>query len=146
MNVFELVCSIISSCVRNLLYFQPLPTSAPPTTPPLNVSALPWVETKNATLLRTKIKPDLLEPSARCNHVFGTYIVPGIMHFIAYIIGIYHFRIQDHEGLYVLMEKVSKQPSFNMYLANLPILSPLKTPEYQSFSLVTSGYKIGVLA
>ena len=68
------------------------------------------------------------------------------MHFIAYIIGIYHFRIQDHEGLYVLMEKVSKQLSFNMYLANLPILSPLKTSEYQSFSLVTSGYKIGVLA
>lgn len=97
--------------------------------PPFNVSAVPWIETKNATLLRTKIKPDLLEPSTRCNHVFGTYIVPGIMHFIAYIIGIYHFRIQDHEGLYVLMEKVSKQISVNLYLANVPILYPLKITE-----------------
>ena len=51
------------------------------------------------------------------------------MHFIAYIIGIYHFRIQDHEGLYVLMEKVSKQISVNLYLANVPILYPLKITE-----------------
>ena len=38
--------------------------------------------------------------------MFGTYIVPNFLHFFAFLIGFYHFRIKEHEGLYVLMEKV----------------------------------------
>jgi len=41
-----------------------------------------------------------------CNHIFGTYIIPNLLHFFAFLIGFYHFRIQEHEGLYALMEKV----------------------------------------
>ena len=41
-----------------------------------------------------------------CHHLFGSYIVPDLLYFIAYIIGLYHFRFQDCEGLYALMEKV----------------------------------------
>ena len=35
---------------------------------------------------------------------------------------------------------------FNPFLANVPILSPLKTPENQRFSGVLRGYKMGILA
>ena len=35
---------------------------------------------------------------------------------------------------------------FNPFLANVPILYPLKTPENQRFSGVFRGYKIGTLA
>jgi len=52
-------------------------------------------------------------PSGRtnCHHLFGSYIVPDFLYFIAYIIGLYHFRFQDCEGLYALMEKVYLQSS-----------------------------------
>ena len=35
--------------------------------------------------------------------------------------------------------------SVNPFLANAPILYPLKTPENQSFSGVFRGYKMGIL-
>ena len=41
-----------------------------------------------------------------CHHLIGTYVVPSLLHFLAFAIGFYHFRIQEHEGLYALMEKV----------------------------------------
>ena len=34
----------------------------------------------------------------------------------------------------------------NPFLANVPILYPLKTPENQRFSVVFKGYKMGTLA
>ena len=37
-------------------------------------------------------------------------------------------------------------PHFNQFLANVPILYPLKTPENQRFSYVFRGSKIGALA
>ena len=36
--------------------------------------------------------------------------------------------------------------AFNPFLANVPILYPLKTPENQRFSGVFRGYKMGTLA
>ena len=35
---------------------------------------------------------------------------------------------------------------FNPFLANVPILYPLKTPQNQGFSGVFRGYKMGTLA
>ncbi len=41
-----------------------------------------------------------------CGHVVTTYIVPSVLHLIAYIIGFIYFRINENEQLYALMEKV----------------------------------------
>jgi hypothetical protein len=41
-----------------------------------------------------------------CKHIFGTFILPSVLHLSAYFIGFYLYRIREHEGLYVLMEKV----------------------------------------
>jgi hypothetical protein len=42
-----------------------------------------------------------------CKHIFGTFILPSMLHLSAYLIGFYLYRVREHEGLYVLMEKVS---------------------------------------
>ena len=50
-----------------------------------------------------------LGPSARpeaCRHIITTYVIPNILHFGAYIMGMVHFRIQENEQLYAIMEKV----------------------------------------
>jgi hypothetical protein len=41
-----------------------------------------------------------------CGHVVTTYMVPSVLHLIAYIIGFIYFRINENEQLYALMEKV----------------------------------------
>lgn len=41
-----------------------------------------------------------------CQHIFGSYIVPNILHFMAFLTGFYHFRMADREGFFALMEKV----------------------------------------
>nr|XP_058965637.1 uncharacterized protein LOC131792275 [Pocillopora verrucosa] len=41
-----------------------------------------------------------------CTHIFSTYVVPDILHFLAFLIGFYMFRIQESEGLHALIEKV----------------------------------------
>lgn len=46
------------------------------------------------------------EKKRQCGHVITTYIVPSIMHFVAFIIGFIYFRISENEHLYALMEKV----------------------------------------
>ena len=42
-----------------------------------------------------------------CQHVVTTYVVPSILHFVAYMMGLIHFRVQENEHLYALMESVS---------------------------------------
>ena len=42
----------------------------------------------------------------KCGHVITTYVLPSIMHFIAYCLGFFYFRISENEQLYALMEKV----------------------------------------
>ncbi|CAF0848737.1 unnamed protein product [Brachionus calyciflorus] len=42
----------------------------------------------------------------QCGHIITTYVLPSLMHLIAYIIGFIYFRINDNEQLYALMEKV----------------------------------------
>ena len=53
----------------------------------------------------------VLKPAtpAACEHIVTTYVVPNILHFVAFFMGVYHFRIQENEQLYALMEKVCNQ-------------------------------------
>jgi hypothetical protein len=41
-----------------------------------------------------------------CTHILSGYIVPDLLHFVAFIVGFYHFRIQESEGLQALIEMV----------------------------------------
>lgn len=50
-----------------------------------------------------------------CTHVFSGYIVPNLLHFIAFILGLYHFRIQESEGFQALIEMVSSSSSWHNY-------------------------------
>ncbi|KAH9509401.1 hypothetical protein Btru_045800 [Bulinus truncatus] len=44
-----------------------------------------------------------------CQHIVTTYFIPNLLHFLAYCLGLYYFRIQENEQLYALMEKVFLQ-------------------------------------
>jgi len=44
---------------------------------------------------------------AECGHIFTTYILPDIFHFVAFIIGFIYFRATEGEPMYSLMEKVT---------------------------------------
>ncbi|XP_052782801.1 uncharacterized protein LOC128219030 isoform X2 [Mya arenaria] len=46
-----------------------------------------------------------------CEHVITTYVVPNILHLVAFIMGLVHFRVQENEHLYALMENVFLQAS-----------------------------------
>lgn len=41
-----------------------------------------------------------------CTHIFSLYIIPNILHLLAYLMGFVHFRIRANEDLDSLMEKV----------------------------------------
>lgn len=41
-----------------------------------------------------------------CTHIVSTYVVPDLLHFMAFLLGFYMFRIQENEGLHALIEKV----------------------------------------
>lgn len=51
-----------------------------------------------------------------CSHIFSTYVVPNVLHFLAFFIGFYLFRIQESEGLNALIEKVNIYSYFLIYL------------------------------
>lgn len=42
----------------------------------------------------------------QCGHIVTTYLLPSMMHLLAYLIGFIYFRINESEQLYALMEKV----------------------------------------
>ncbi|XP_071165662.1 uncharacterized protein [Mytilus edulis] len=48
-------------------------------------------------------------PPEACEHVITTYVIPNILHFVAFIMGFVHYRIQENEQLYAIMEKVFLQ-------------------------------------
>ena len=50
------------------------------------------------------------------------------------------------QKIILLKNKKLMKMDFNPFLANVPILYPLKTPENQRFSGVFRGYKMGTLA
>lgn len=47
-----------------------------------------------------------------CDHIITTYVVPNFLHFVAFLMGIIHFRVQENEQLYALMENVSTRFPF----------------------------------
>lgn len=49
---------------------------------------------------------DVKRDDDQCGHILTTYILPSIMHLVAYVIGFIYFRINENEQLYALMEKV----------------------------------------
>jgi len=56
-------------------------------------------ETENLT------SPTATYPLA-CEHVVTTYVIPNILHLVAFIMGFVHFRILENEHMYALMENV----------------------------------------
>ena len=55
-----------------------------------------------------------------CEHIVTTYVVPNILHFVSFFLGIYHFRIQENEQMYALMEKVRNHETLvTVYLSRL---------------------------
>ena len=92
-------------CVLNLSYWIFLFTTQAPIIPTYspNTTVINWT---NTTVAMNSTTEDVVKEWRSCNHIFGTYVIPNMLHFFAYLIGFYHFRIQEHEGLYALMEKV----------------------------------------
>ena len=70
--------------------------------------------TRSLTTATTNTNLTMIHSHAECGHIFTTYILPDIFHFIAFIIGFIHFRITEGEQMYSLMEKVSI-----IYIANI---------------------------
>ncbi|UJR25295.1 hypothetical protein I4U23_006647 [Adineta vaga] len=48
----------------------------------------------------------IIHKHAECGHIFTTYILPDLFHFLAFIIGFIYFRVTEGEPMYSLMEKV----------------------------------------
>lgn len=63
--------------------------------------AMPVYHAKNLTATSSSHPPEA------CEHIITTYVIPNVLHFGAFIMGMYHFRFQENEQLYALMEKVS---------------------------------------
>ncbi|KAK7090265.1 uncharacterized protein [Littorina saxatilis] len=88
--------------------------TSPRTTPSLNLTTTTPGDIPDSligtasTIKHTTPSPSSSTPQA-CEHIVTTYLIPNILHFIAYIMGLYFFRIQDNEQMYALMEKVFLQ-------------------------------------
>ena len=52
----------------------------------------------------------------------------------------------SYSSMQVLTKNIYNSEKINPFLANVPILHPLKTPENERFSDVFRGYKLGTLA
>lgn len=48
-------------------------------------------------------------PPEACEHIITTYVIPNILHFVAFVMGFVHYRIQENEQLYAIMERVFLQ-------------------------------------
>ncbi|XP_041358803.1 uncharacterized protein LOC121375421 [Gigantopelta aegis] len=90
-----------------------VPTTTPLTTHAANTTnkttIYPFVTMVPAKIITTNLSTDATRPPLACEHIITTYIIPNILHFVAYLMGLYYFRIQDNEQLYALMEKVFLQ-------------------------------------
>lgn len=93
-------------------------TSAPTTSTPrpgnhttaITFPMFSMVPAKTEHHRRNASEVDSSFPQA-CEHIITTYVVPNILHFVAYVMGLLHFRIQENEQLYALMENVFLQAS-----------------------------------
>ncbi|KAK7475503.1 hypothetical protein BaRGS_00033259 [Batillaria attramentaria] len=89
-----------------------LPSKAP-TVPPSNTTfttdSIPDIPMGPAIIIINKTATPTTTPPQPCEHIVTTYLIPNILHFIAYVMGLYYFRIQDNEQMYAMMEKVFLQ-------------------------------------
>ena len=86
-------------------------TTTPPSTTTLNHSTtelFPFFSIFPAEIAFVNVSTTAMKQGtpAACEHIVSTYVVPNILHFVAFFLGVYHFRIQENEQLYALMEKV----------------------------------------
>ena len=86
-------------------------TTTPPSTTTLNQSTtelFPFFSIFPAEIAYVNVSTMTMKQGtpAACEHIVSTYVVPNILHFVAFFLGVYHFRIQENEQLYALMEKV----------------------------------------
>jgi hypothetical protein len=73
----------------------------------------------NSSRTRNDFKEEYVKrENEECGHIVTTYIVPSLMHLIAYSIGFFYFRIMESEQLYALMEKVFLAVNVTMKLAS----------------------------
>lgn len=120
--IFSYVSSIIACQARLDIPLTPatkLPKSQP-NSHHGNINTAPTMPTTNHTNktstshtskpgipFYTLAAPATWNPAVmECTHIFSTYVVPDILHFLAFLIGFYMFRIQESEGLHALIEKV----------------------------------------
>ncbi|CAF2364880.1 unnamed protein product [Rotaria sp. Silwood2] len=72
-----------------------------------NHSAGTWATLRpGITIPHTSINMTLLHTHVQCGHIFTTYILADIFHFLAFVIGFLYFRVTEGEPMYSLMEKV----------------------------------------
>ncbi|CAF1040012.1 unnamed protein product [Rotaria sp. Silwood1] len=87
-------------------------TSATTLSPSQNHTVLNW-----SSLIPPKpfhkINVTNIQPNV-CGHIFTTYILPDLLHFVAFIIGFIYFRVTEGEQMYSLMEKVFIHADQNM--------------------------------
>lgn len=57
----------------------------------------------------TKEEVHVEDDNPACDHIVTSYLIPGLLHFAAYVLGFYYFRVQENEQLDALMEKVFLQ-------------------------------------
>ncbi|EDO40955.1 predicted protein [Nematostella vectensis] len=93
---------------------QSIPSSLPPKTMPAPTVKHPTKSTQYPDVITfftmytmSPAQPDW-KPT-ECTHIMSGYVVPKFLHFIAFVIGFYHFRIQESEGLHALVEMVFLQ-------------------------------------
>ena len=80
------------------------------------VTGMPWSSTFNPNKTTTGAAntisvatTEASKPSgvfSNCNHVFTSYIIPDLLHLMAFCVGFWYFRIQDNEQMYALIEQV----------------------------------------
>ncbi|XP_076324064.1 uncharacterized protein LOC143232463 isoform X4 [Tachypleus tridentatus] len=94
-----------------LLLLFPIVTIRPSLTIPYNNNSSETLpEQRSLNGFRIKNKTELnFTSSHQCDHVISTYVVPSVLHFLAFVYGFYFFRIQENEQLYALMERVFLQ-------------------------------------
>jgi hypothetical protein len=116
MNIFCLIKEVIPSTLGPAFTKPPNATrSSLTTTIPLfetntikSIFNMPGLTTINRNNKKNQDQDDFTKhrQDSQCGHVVTTYVLPSILHFIAYILGFIYFRINENEQLYALMEKV----------------------------------------
>ncbi|XP_050413714.2 uncharacterized protein LOC126828156 isoform X1 [Patella vulgata] len=106
--IYEMVaCQWKLNVQKDTRILPPLSPTIPPTT--MNSTNITTLSFPIFTLRPASLVPINLTSGEACEHIITTYIIPNVLHFLAFILGIYYFRIQENEQLYALMEKVFLQ-------------------------------------